>query len=108
MDKNTQAALDDLKRRIEALQTKRESLMKKEKEQNFVSAMPVVFSVIEDCETIGDVESRIDEIKNAKGVADAWSDGHQLYVAIAEDEVYSFHFSHDAKMDTEAVPDMYM
>ena len=72
-------------------------------EQNFVSAMPVVFSVIEDCETIGDVESRIDEIKNAKGVADAWSDGHQLYVAIAEDEVYSFHFSHDAKMDTTSI-----
>ena len=74
-------------------------------ERNFVSAMPVVFSVIDDCETIGDVESRIDEIKNAEGVADAWSDGHQLYVAIAEDEIYSFHFSHDAKMDTTSIED---
>ena len=74
-------------------------------EQNFVSAMPVVFSVIDDCETIGDVESRIDEIKNAEGVADAWSDGHQLYVSIAEDEIYSFHFSHDIKMDTTSIED---
>ena len=33
MDKNTQAALDDLKRRIEALQTRRDIIIKKEKER---------------------------------------------------------------------------
>ena len=74
-------------------------------EQNFVSAMPVVFSVIDDCETIGDVESRIDEIKNAEGVAGAWSDGHQLYVSIAEGEVYSFHYNHDTSIEDAAVRD---
>ena len=74
-------------------------------EQNFVSAMPVVFSVIDDCETIADVESRIDEIKNAEGVAGAWSDGHQLYVSIAEGEVYSFHYNHDTSIEDAAVRD---
>ena len=72
-------------------------------EQNFVSAMPKVFSVIEDCETIGDVESRINEIKSAQGVADAWSDGHQLYVAITEGEVFSFHYNHDVNIDEAAI-----
>ena len=68
-------------------------------EQNFVSAMPNVFSVIEDCETIEDVDRKIDQIKNIEGVADAWSDGHQLYVAIAEGEVFSFHYNHDVTTD---------
>ena len=65
-------------------------------EQNFVSAMPQVFSAIEDCETISDVEKKIDQIKNADGVADAWSDGHELHVSIEEGETFSFHFNHNA------------
>ena len=71
--------------------------------QNFVSAMPVVFEAISGCESIKDVEDKLYQIKNIDGVADVWSDGHQLYVAIAEDEVYSFHFSHDEKMDTTSI-----
>jgi predicted DNA-binding antitoxin AbrB/MazE fold protein len=63
--------------------------------QNFVSAMPIVISSIEKCETIEEAESIIDEIKNAQGVADVWSDGHELYVALAEGETISFHFDHD-------------
>ena len=65
-------------------------------ERNFVSAMPEVFKVISACESISDVEGKIDQIKNVEGVADAWSDGHDLYVAIAEGEIFSFHFNHDA------------
>ena len=64
-------------------------------EQNFVTAMPQVFSAIEDCETIADVEKKIDQIKNTEGVADAWSDGHELHVSIDEGETFSFHFNHD-------------
>ncbi|MBR3644836.1 MAG: hypothetical protein IKN54_00300, partial [Lachnospiraceae bacterium] len=62
-------------------------------EQNFVTAMPEVFSAIEGCETIADVEDKINQIKNSDGVADAWCDGEDLFVSIAEDEVYTFHFS---------------
>ena len=58
-------------------------------EQNFVTAMPQVFSAIEDCETIADVEKKIDQIKNTEGVADAWSDGHELHVSIDEGETFS-------------------
>ena len=47
-------------------------------EHNFVTAMPQVFSAIGDCETIADVEKKIDQIKNTEGVVDAWSDGHAL------------------------------
>lgn len=65
-------------------------------EHNFVTAMPQVFSAIGDCETIADVEKKIDQIKNTEGVVDAWSDGHELFVAIDKDEVYSFHFKHNA------------
>jgi hypothetical protein len=64
-------------------------------EHNFVTAMPEVFSALEDCETIADVENKIDDIKNTEGVADAWSDGHELHVSIAEGETFSFHFNHD-------------
>ena len=65
-------------------------------EHNFVTAMPQVFSAIGDCETIADVDKKIDQIKNTEGVVDAWSDGHELFVAIDKDEVYSFHFKHNA------------
>lgn len=64
-------------------------------EKNFVTAMPVVFSTIKDCEKIKDAESNIDKFKSAEGVADAWSDGHELHVAIAEGEIVSFHFNDD-------------
>ncbi len=70
-------------------------------EHNFVTAMPSVFSTISDCETIDDVEKKLDIIKNTEGVADAWSDGHILHVAIAQDEVYSFHFDHDKDLDKD-------
>ena len=69
-------------------------------EHNFVSAMPTVFTLIEECETVSDVQSKIEQIKNIEGVQDAWCDGHQLFVAIAQDEVYSFHFSHGLDMSS--------
>ena len=72
-------------------------------EHNFVTAMPQVFSAIEDCETIADVEKKIDQIKNTEGVTDAWSDGHQLYVSIAEGETFKFHFSHDVGSDDSSI-----
>ena len=75
-------------------------------EHNFVTAMPIVINTISDCETIDDVEKKIDVIKNTEGIVDAWSDGHQLYVAIAQDEVYSFHFNHDSNMGNDDYSNM--
>ena len=72
-------------------------------EHNFVTAMPEVFSAIDGCETIEDVEEKIDQIKNAEGVADAWSDGHMLHVTIAEGETFSFHFNHDIDDDLSSI-----
>ena len=69
--------------------------------QNFVAAMPTVFSTISSSNTIEEIEKKIDIIKNTEGVADAWSDGHQLFVAIAQDEVYSFHINHDENVNSD-------
>lgn len=72
-------------------------------EENFVSAMPEVFSAIDECETIEDVEDKIEDIKNTEGIADAWSDGHQLYVSIAEGETFKFHFNHNIEAEDDTV-----
>lgn len=74
-------------------------------EQNFVSAMPKVFTEIEDCQTMENVEDKIDEIRKAEGVADAWSDGHQLYVSIAEGETFKFNFYHEAPYKKNVIKD---
>lgn len=67
-------------------------------EQNFVEAMPNVFSSISDCKTISDAESHLEEIQHFGGVEDAWSDGHLLHVKIAEGETFTFHFNHDSSI----------
>ena len=67
--------------------------------ENFVTAMPAIFPIIADCDSISDVKSKIDLIKSVNGVEDAWSDGHRLYVTIAEDETYSFYFNHNKDDD---------
>lgn len=68
-------------------------------EENFVTAMPEVIDAISDCETIDDVEEKIDQIKSSEGVTDAWSDGHQLYVSINNGETISFHFNHGVDLE---------
>ena len=68
-------------------------------EQNFVSAMSSLFPTVDGCETIDEVESKIDQIKSVEGVADAWSDGHQLFISLDEGETISFHFNHGAVTD---------
>ena len=63
--------------------------------QDFHSAISETLPALNDCETIDDAEQKIDQIKNIEGVADAWSDGHQLYIKIKNWETISFHFNHD-------------
>ena len=75
-------------------------------EQNFASAMSVVFPAIADCETITDAENKIEQIKQANGVEATWSDGHELYVAINQGEVYSFHFNHNTDDEIVAIREM--
>ena len=72
-------------------------------QQNFVKAMPKVFSAISECEKIADVDDKIEQIKNAEGVANAWSDGHKLYVSLSEGETFSFHFNHDIDVDLNSI-----
>ena len=72
-------------------------------EHNFVTAMTEAFPAISSCETITDAEKIIDNIKAAQGIADAWSDGHQLYIAIEEGEVISFHFNHSPEVDEKSL-----
>lgn len=64
--------------------------------QNFVSAMTTAFPIIDGCETIDEAETKIGQIKDAEGLEDVWSDGHQMYLKIAGGETYSFHFDHYA------------
>ena len=70
-------------------------------EQNFVSAMPKVFSAIEDCETIKDVKNHLAEILQIEGVENAWSDGNQLYIKISESETFSFIFDQFADLSSD-------
>lgn len=74
-------------------------------EKFFVSAMPQVFNVIESSESIKDVESNIDKIKEIEGIVDAWCDSHELHVSLAEGETFSFHFSHDVDMNEDLLED---
>ncbi len=66
-----------------------------EVKQDFYTAISETLPILYDCETIDDAEQKIDVIKNIEGVADAWSDGHQLYIKIKNWETISFHFNHD-------------
>ncbi|MBO4315783.1 MAG: hypothetical protein J5867_07470, partial [Prevotella sp.] len=61
---------------------------------NYIEATNGVFIVLRNNPTLTDVLEHIDEIKNAEGVEDAWSDGHELFVKIKGFGIVPFHFSH--------------
>ena len=65
--------------------------------ENLSTAIPSIFSVLEDCEDISDVEKSILQLNNTSGVEKAWSDGHQLFVSIKGWETMSFQFGNDEK-----------
>ena len=75
-------------------------------EKNFISAMPNLFSAIEECETIEDVNGKIDQIKTIEGIEDVWIDSNKLYVSIEEGEMFSFHFGHDADLSAETAQNL--
>lgn len=70
-------------------------------EQHFALAMTKVFPIINNCNTIEDIEDKIDIIKKTEWVNDAWCDGHQLFLSIAEGEIISFNFKHDTFIEEE-------
>lgn len=63
--------------------------------QDFSSAMTATIQSLSECESIGDAEKMLGQIKAAEGVEDAWSDGCDLYVKINRWETISFHFNHN-------------
>ena len=67
---------------------------------NLSSAMQYIMPAINECSTIDEAEKLIDQFKQTNGVADAWSDGHELFIRIKDWETISFHFNHDIN-DTE-------
>ena len=69
--------------------------------ESFVSAIKEISPIIESCESIEEIESRIDDIKSAKGVEKAWSDGHVLSVRTTGGETITFHKSHHNNADEE-------
>lgn len=74
---------------------------KEQTKQDFKSAMTNTLPILADCETIGDVNRKISQIKSAPGVENAWSDGHDLFIKINNWETVSFHFNHDDVADLE-------
>lgn len=62
--------------------------------ESVTSALSGVVSVLKNCETLDDVVDYIDQIKEVERVNDVWSNGHELFVDIANWGVTSFHFSH--------------
>ncbi len=59
------------------------------------SVMSTTVPILNDCETLAEAEQKIELIKEAEGVIDAWSDGHQLFVEMEDRGTISFHYSHD-------------
>lgn len=68
-------------------------------EQNIVSSLETVLPFLDECQTISDVEERIESIKNADSIEDAWSDGSQLCIKIKDWGVMSFHFHAEEQAD---------
>lgn len=66
--------------------------------ENLSTAIPSIFTVLEDCEDISDVEKNIQQLNNTSGVEKAWSDGHQLFVSIKGWETMSFQFGNDEEV----------
>lgn len=60
------------------------------------SVMSTTVPILNDCETLAEAEQKIELIKEAEGVIDAWSDGHQLFVEMEDRGTISFHYSHDS------------
>ena len=69
--------------------------------RDFSSAMTATVQSLSNCESIDDAEKVLGQIKAAKGVEDAWSDGNDLYVKIDKWETVSFHFSHNSDEQIE-------
>lgn len=70
--------------------------------QDLKSAMTSAIPILGNCKNIRDAESHLSTIKSAKGVEDAWSDGHELYIKINNWDAIPFHFSHDEVDDEES------
>ena len=69
--------------------------------QNIISSINTVFPVLEKCNSITDVESKLDLIKNAEGIEDAWSDGSSLCIKIKNWGVMAFHFHEEETEEDE-------
>ena len=73
-----------------------------EVKQAFSSTLSVAFPSLSPCETIEDAEQKIDIIKNADGVEDAWREGDDIYIKIKNWETISFHFhSYNKEQDNK-------
>lgn len=68
--------------------------------QNFAKAMKELIPSLSDCESIEEANKQINNIKNARGVEEAWCDESELYVKVKNGITMSFHFSHDGEEDT--------
>lgn len=70
-----------------------------EVEQNIVSSLETLLPILEESQTLSDVEERMESIKNADNIEDAWSDGSQLCIKIKDWGVMSFHFHAEEQAD---------
>jgi len=61
---------------------------------NISETMEEVLPFLNNCESISDAESIIENIRQANNVEDAWSDGHELHIKVKDWETMTFHFSH--------------
>lgn len=64
-----------------------------EVEGNMVNSYNALFPILDACESISDVEKRMEDIKDAEAVENAWSDGRYLYVKIKDGDTMSFCFN---------------
>ena len=71
-----------------------------EVEQNIVNSVSTIIPILEECSSITEVEKRLDDVKMAEGIEDAWSDGSQLCVKIKDWGTMAFHF-HDESYDDD-------
>ena len=66
---------------------------------NISETMEEILPLLNNCESIIDAESVIENIRQADHVEDAWSDGHELHIKIKDWETMTFHFNHSINDD---------
>lgn len=75
-------------------------LSEEESEKALDDALNSLFPILDQAMSIKEAERQLEQIKNATGVNNAWSDGKRIYVSVNNGPVMTFDF-HDEEDDSD-------